>query len=161
MTIDDICKLPVGSIAADNCALFLWVTFPHLPLIPCIVGAWGFTYKTVAFVWVKKNKLKDTLKIGMGRWTRANAEICILATRGKPRRISKAVSQLIVSKISCHSRKPVEVHDRISQLLGDDISKVELFATQRWPGWVSWGYDVTDLFGDLFPDRFYCIDGRR
>lgn len=78
MGIDDLCKLPVQRIAADDCALFMWVTFPLLYESIKLIKAWGFEYKTVAFVWVKLNKKADSLFWGMGYWTRANAELCIL-----------------------------------------------------------------------------------
>ena len=75
MSMEEIEKLPVGKLADENCALFLWITFPLLKEIWRVVKAWGFTYKTVAFVWIKQNKKADSLFWGMGYWTRANAEI--------------------------------------------------------------------------------------
>lgn len=80
MCIEDIKALPVGELAAKDCALFLWITFPCLCEALEVLTAWGFSYKTVAFVWVKQNRKNDDLFTGMGYWTRANAEICILAT---------------------------------------------------------------------------------
>ena len=56
MSVKEICNLPVSSIADKNSALFLWTTFPQLPEAFQVMSAWGFTYKTVAFVWVKQNK---------------------------------------------------------------------------------------------------------
>ena len=82
MCIEDIKALPVGELAAKDCALFLWITFPCLCEALEVLTAWGFSYKTVAFVWVKQNRKNDDLFTGMGYWTRANAEICILATKG-------------------------------------------------------------------------------
>lgn len=82
MCIEDIKALPVGELAAKDCALFLWITFPCLCEALEVLTAWGFSYKTVAFVWVKQNRRNDDLFTGMGYWTRANAEICILATKG-------------------------------------------------------------------------------
>ena len=80
MSLQEICNLPVGNLADKNCALFLWVTFPQLREGLSVIQAWGFQYKTVAFVWVKQNKKADTLFLGLGHWTRSNAEICLLAT---------------------------------------------------------------------------------
>lgn len=97
MSIEEIADLPVNELADENCALFLWVTFPLLREIWKVIDAWGFTYKSVAFVWIKQNKKADSLFWGMGYWTRANAEICILATKGSPKRYSKRVHQVIVS----------------------------------------------------------------
>ena len=87
MCIEDIKALPVGELAAKDCALFLWITFPCLCEALEVLTAWGFSYKTVAFVWVKQNRRNDDLFTGMGYWTRANAEICILATKGHPKRV--------------------------------------------------------------------------
>ena len=141
MKIEDICALPVGDLADTDCALFLWATMPLLPEAFQAIEAWGFTFKTCAFVWVKSNRNKDGFFVGMGHWTRANAEICLLATRGKPKRISKSVRQLIVAPRREHSRKPDEARERIVELLGD-VPRVELFARQTPPGWDVWGNEV-------------------
>ena len=101
-----------------NCALFLWVTFPQLPEAFRVIKAWGFRYKTVAFVWIKLNRSGQGYFFGLGYWTRSNAEICLLATRGKPKRISKKVFQLIISPLEEHSKKPAEARKRIVELLG-------------------------------------------
>lgn len=109
MSIEDICALPVGNLADKDCALFLWVTIPCLLEGLSVLKAWGFTYKTVGFVWVKQNRKADSLFWGMGYWTRSNVELCILATKGHPKRINAAVHQVIVSHIEEHSknrRKP-------------------------------------------------------
>ncbi len=141
MGIDDLCKLPVQRIAADDCALFMWVTFPLLYESIKLIKAWGFEYKTVAFVWVKLNKKADSLFWGMGYWTRANAELCILATKGHPKRNSAGVHQIILSHIEEHSKKPQQARDRIVQLMGD-VPRIELFARQTDPGWDVWGNEV-------------------
>lgn len=101
--------MPVGNLADKDCALFLWVTIPCLLEGLSVLKAWGFTYKTVGFVWVKQNRKADSLFWGMGYWTRSNVELCILATKGHPKRINAAVHQVIVSHIEEHSknrRKP-------------------------------------------------------
>ena len=141
MSVDAIRALPVGDLAADDCILFLWVTMPCLLDGISVLNAWGFDYKTAAFVWVKKNRRSDSLFWGMGYWTRSNAEICLLATKGKPRRLSAAVHQVIVSPVEEHSRKPAEARDRIIQLAGD-VPRIELFARQKAPGWDVWGNEV-------------------
>lgn len=141
MNIDDICNLPVRNIASENCVLFLWVTFPTLLDSFKVIEAWGFNYKTVAFVWVKHNKKTPTLFWGMGFWTRANAEICLLATKGKPKRISAKVHQVIISPIEEHSKKPNEIRKRIVDLIGD-LPRIELFARQKTDGWDVWGNEV-------------------
>jgi len=141
MTIDDICDLPVNKIAAENCVLFMWVTMPMLPAGIDVIKAWGFTYKTVAFTWVKRNKISLNWFFGMGNWTRANAEICLLAVKGKPKRISAGVSSIIDSPIEGHSKKPDKVRDCIVKLMGD-VKRIELFARKKTPGWSVWGDEI-------------------
>ena len=140
MGIDDIKKLPVTSIAEDDCVLFLWVTMPKLNEVHDVIKSWGFEYKTVAFTWVKKYKNGDNF-MGMGRWTRANAELCLLATKGKPKRVSASVRQIIESVPEKHSKKPDIVRDKIIELCGD-LPRIELFARQRAEGWDSWGNEI-------------------
>lgn len=140
-SLDWIESLPVKDLADKDCVLFLWVTMPKLNECWNIIPLWGFTYKTVAFTWIKKNKKTDSLFWGMGSWTRANAEVCLLATRGKPRRVSASVHSVIESPISEHSKKPNIVRNRIVELCGD-IPRIELFARQKLEGWDSWGNEV-------------------
>lgn len=142
MSVDDICKLPIKEIADKDCVLFMWMTFPTLKEGMKVIEEWGFKYKTVAFVWVKQNRKTPSLFWGLGFWTRANAEICILATKGEPKRISAKVHQVVVSAIEEHSKKPDEVRKRIVELLGD-IPRIELFARQKVDGWDTWGNEVS------------------
>ena len=141
MSIDEIKALPVGELADKDCALFMWLTFPCLYEALDVIKAWGFQYKTVAFVWVKQNRKSDGLFWGMGYWTRANAELCVLATRGNPKRLSRRVHQIIVSHVEQHSKKPDEARDRIISLMGD-LPRIELFARQATQGWDVWGNEV-------------------
>jgi N6-adenosine-specific RNA methylase IME4 len=141
MPIEDICALPVAELAAPDCALFLWACCPLLPEAFQAITAWGFTFKTVAFVWIKRNRVSPGYFFGMGNWTRANAEVCLLAVKGKPKRESAAVFQIIDTPIEEHSKKPNVTRDRIIQLMGD-LPRVELFARQAPPGWDVWGNEV-------------------
>jgi len=141
MPIEDICALPVASLAAPDCALFLWATLPLLPEALCAIDAWGFLYKSTAFVWVKPNKNSPGWALGTGFWTRANAEVCLLALKGSLKRQANNVRQLIVEPRREHSRKPDETRDRIVRLMGD-LPRVELFARQATPGWAVWGNEV-------------------
>ena len=140
-SLEWIKNLNVNNIAADDCCLFLWVTMPCLPQAFEVIMAWGFTYKTCAFTWVKKNKKADSLFWGLGYWTRANSELCLLATKGNPKRISKSVHQVIMSPIKEHSSKPDEARNRIVQLCGN-IPRIELFARNKTDGWACWGNEV-------------------
>ena len=141
MSIDALCALPVAELADRDCALFLWATFPMLPEALRLIGAWGFAFKTVAFVWLKRNRKSPTWFYGLGRWTRSNAEICLLATRGKPKRQSAKVHQFIISPVEQHSKKPDMTRDKIVELMGE-LPRVELFARQRAAGWAVWGNEV-------------------
>ena len=151
MNMQQIRDLPVADLAAENCALFLWTTDPVLPQALDLIKQWGFTYKTIAFVWAKLNKnapdtlwTADDFFTGMGYWTRANSELCLLATKGKPQRQSASVRRLVVSPRREHSRKPDEVSERIVQLMGD-VPRIELFARTERLGWAIWG-DETGKF---------------
>ena len=93
----EIEALPVASLAGDDCALFMWAVMPQLSEALAVIAAWGFEYKTCAFVWVKQTKGADKFASGLGYWTRANAEVCLLATRGKPQRLNADVHQVIAS----------------------------------------------------------------
>ena len=146
MPAKDICGLPINDIAENDCALFMWATFPKLQEALDVIKAWGFEYKTCAFVWVKTNKRTNPKQLGflaeesfdsfwgMGRWTRSNAEICLFAVKGKPKRESAGVHQIIYSPISRHSAKPKETREKIIALCGD-IPRVELFAREKPEGW--------------------------
>jgi N6-adenosine-specific RNA methylase IME4 len=143
MTIDDICALPVNNLASDNAVLLMWVIDPMLPDAMDVINAWGFEFKTVGFYWVKENIKSPGYFTGLGYYTRANPEQCWLATKGNGlERINKDVKRLIVTPRQEHSRKPVEAYSRIERLFGSEISRVELFARTKHPGWSSWGNEV-------------------
>lgn len=152
MEFEDIACLPVRDMAAKDCALFLWVTDPMLPKAFELIETWGFEYKTVAFYWVKVNKGADFNKLtlddfftGLGYWTRANAEQCLLATRGHPGRNAKDVRRLLIDRRREHSRKPDETFRRIEKLVGGPY--LELFARETRKGWDAWG-NQSELFDD-------------
>jgi N6-adenosine-specific RNA methylase IME4 len=140
MTLADIERLPVAPLAADDCLLLLWVTWPHLPSGLAVMSVWGFTYKTVAFVWVKQNESGIGLHTGPGYWTRANSEVCLLGTRGSPMRLAEDVHQIIEAPVGEHSAKPEETHDRVERLVAGPY--LELFARRERPGWLTWGDEV-------------------
>ncbi len=141
MSMDELCALDIEAIAERDSVLFLWVTFPQLFEAFRLISAWGFKYKTVAFVWAKQNRSGKGWFMGMGFWTRSNAEICLLATRGNPKRVSAKVRQLIISPVRSHSEKPEEVRERITELMGE-VPKIELFARRKIPDWDVWGNEV-------------------
>jgi N6-adenosine-specific RNA methylase IME4 len=136
--------------AAKDCVLFLWATDPLLPKALELIEAWGFTYKTVGFYWAKTNKRADLEALstndfftGLGYWSRANVEQCLLATRGSPPRMAKDVKRLVISPRREHSRKPDEIYGRIERLARGPY--LELFARQMRRGWDRWG-DQAGLF---------------
>ena len=143
MNIEDIINLKgfINEISDENCILFIWVTYPCLKEGLKVIEQWGFQYKTCGFTWVKKNKKSNSWFWGMGYWTRANSELCLIATKGKIKRISKKVHQIIDTPIEEHSRKPAIVRDKIIELVGD-LSRIELFAREKVPGWDVWGDEV-------------------
>ncbi len=142
MNTTDIGLLPIGDLADENCALFLWVTMPALGQAFGLINGWGFSYSTVAFTWVKLNKNGMGFFFGLGSWTRANAELCLLATKGHPKRVNKDVPQIVATPRMAHSRKPDEiVRDRIIRLCGD-LPRIELFARRKVEGWDCWGNEV-------------------
>lgn len=132
MTTDQIAALPVLDMAADDAALCLWATMPHLPDALRVMAAWGFAYKTCLFTWVKTTKA-GTPATGMGYYTRSNAELCLLGIRGRMERKAHDISQIIATSRRAHSRKPDEQYGRIMRLF--DGPYLEVFARQQWPGW--------------------------
>ena len=147
MKKEDIQKLPIQNLCEKDCVLFLWVTFPCLCEGLELIEKWGFEYKTCGFTWVKKNKKSDSWFFGCGYWTRANAEICLIATKGNPKRVSASVHQVCDARIMEHSKKPPEIRDRIVKLMGD-LPRIELFARQHADGWDCWGNEVQNKAND-------------
>jgi len=140
MSVDDIKSLDVNSISNEDSFLFIWATFPQIQEALDVIKAWGFEYKTVAFTWVKKSKNGNN-SVGMGWYTRANAEVCLIARKGKIKAINHTVRQVIESLREKHSKKPDEVRDRIVKLCGD-IPRIELFAREKVEDWDSWGNEL-------------------
>lgn len=143
MTNEEICAMPIGNkIAKKDSILFMWATMPKLQEALDVIKAWGFKYKTCAFCWVKQNPKSGGVYAGLGRWVQGNAELCLLATKGHPHRISKSVKQIVMAPRGKHSAKPSEVRDRIVQLMGEDTDRIELFARDYADGWDCWGNEV-------------------
>ena len=144
---EELESLPVAALAAPDCALFIWVCWPSLPAALRVISAWSFQYKTCAFDWCKADNTQPNffieelpVQIGMGYWTRANSEPCLLATRGKPKRLNADVRQGIVAPRREHSRKPDGIHERIERLVAGPYC--ELFGRQKRTGWDVWGNET-------------------
>lgn len=133
---NELMKLPVQDIAKDDCLLFMWTSNPHLAQAIELGEAWGFEYKTVAFVWDKMNH-------NPGQYTLSNCELCLVFKRGripKPRG-ARNIKQLVRSPRKEHSEKPIEVIQAIEKMFPSH-SRIELFARREVESWSVWGLDV-------------------
>ena len=135
MTLGEIMNVPGVELAAADAVLFLWVTSDLIAHAPAVAHGWGFQIVSTAFVWVKEGAP------GLGYWTRKGAEICLLGTRGSPKRLAADVAEVIHAPRRGHSRKPGEVYERVERLAAGPY--LELFARplERRPGWTYWGND--------------------
>jgi N6-adenosine-specific RNA methylase IME4 len=142
MSTADIAALPVGDVAAPRATLFLWATWPKLEAAATVMGAWGFRYITVGFLWVKTNPDDGRYFFGPGYYSKANTEPCLLGRRGRPMKpATDMVASLVVSPRREHSRKPEAVRNRIA-LMYPEARKVELFCREAANGWEAWGNEV-------------------
>lgn len=148
MTMEELHALPVAEWTAKDCALFMWVVDAHMEQALELGKAWSFSYKTCAFVW-------DKARVGMGYWTRKEAELCLLFTRGHPPRRSKSVRQIIRAPRREHSRKPDEIYSRIEALV--DGPYLEVFARQRRKNWDAFGDEVGKFSGETVSESPHII----
>jgi len=139
MSVEDICQLKIP--ADGNSVLLLWATYPQLQEALKVIQAWDFVYKTVAFTWIKTTNGNNPI-MGMGRYTRTNAEVCLLAIRGRGcNRLDASVRNTQFYPRTAHSRKPTAFRNEIIRLFGD-LPRIELFARQKVEGWDCWGNEV-------------------
>lgn len=131
----------INGIAHANSALFLWSTARHLPMAFRVMEAWGYRYVNVAFTWMKSNKNDGRPRMGLGVYTKANAEFCLLGLRGKMKAKAHNVLSAVYEPTVALGWKPNTVRDRIVRLFGN-LSRIELFARQRIKGWDAWGDEV-------------------
>ena len=143
MKLQDIKDLPIDEISEDISVLFMWATFPQLQEALEIIKAWGFTYKTLGFSWIKTNKNNGEPFFGIGYYAKSNCEVCLMATKGKAHSLVKSnkVSSVLIHKRTKHSKKPDIVAEKIVELFGD-IPRIELFARDKKEGWDVWGNEV-------------------
>jgi N6-adenosine-specific RNA methylase IME4 len=149
--LEELKALPIPALAAADCGYFSWVLDWDLELAFELIKHYGFSFKTVAFTWVKlteghdytprfDGKISDRdFHFGMGKWTRANPEMCWLATRGSPPRLDAGVRQLVIHPLMEHSRKP-DLHDRIERLAGGPY--IEFNARRERENWLTWGDEL-------------------
>ena len=141
MTMEEIKSLPISNLAEENCALFLWCTFPYLDKQIKLFDYWGFRYCTLGFSWIKTNSKNGKPFFGVGYYAKSNCEICLMGMKGQLKPISNKVSSVIISPRREHSKKPDEVRNKIVELFGD-LPRIELFAREKVEGWNSWGNEI-------------------
>lgn len=137
LRLTELKSLDVAAIAEPDSLLFLWTTGPQLANAVELGLAWGFAYATVAFVW-------DKMKHNPGRYTLSQTELCLVFKRGRiplPRG-ARNIRQLVSQARGRHSEKPGAVIEGITAMFPEQ-KKIELFARRRYPGWDSWGLDLS------------------
>ncbi|QUT13809.1 MT-A70 family methyltransferase [Rahnella inusitata] len=183
MSLTDLMRLPVWSIAAENAVLAMWYTSTHNAEAVKLVEAWGFKVKTMkGFTWVKLNQLAEQhinkalaagevqdfydfmdllntqTRMNGGNYTRANSEDLLIAVRGTGlERLSASVKQVIHSPLGEHSAKPWEARHRLELLYGD-VSRIELFSRGDAEGWHHWGNECPRSDIGLLPGGVMHID---
>ena len=136
----EMMKIPIIEIAKDDFLLFMWATNPHLQQAIELGAAWGFQYRTVAFIW-------DKMCHNPGQYTMSNCELCLVFKRGRipSPRGARNIQQLIRSPRKNHSEKPTEVVKAIEKMFPTQ-ARIELFARRKPKGWSVWGLDVREEF---------------
>lgn len=138
MTREELLDLPVRDLTRKDCILHLWTISSHVDQAFELATRWGFTFKSLGFIWVKTQKGDpETPKMGMGKWLRQEAEVCLLFTKGKPSRVSAGVRQVHLEPAREHSRKPDEFLSRIEALTEGPYC--ELFSRSSRAGWDAMG----------------------
>lgn len=147
MTLDDIAAMPIGDLASSSSWLFLWTTWPHLEEALAVMKAWGFTYSSEAFTWLKLKRnhsgelfTRRSIHMTTGYTTRKNTEPCLLGRRGSPTRLRADIQEAIIEPIREHSRKPDEAARRIVRYAPGP--RIELFAREARPGFTGWGNEL-------------------
>lgn len=136
--INDLKKLDVKSITSSDALLFLWTTGPQMANAISLGEAWGFEYKTVAFVW-------DKMIHNPGRYTLSQTEMCLVFKKGKipTPRGARNVRQMVAVPRGKHSEKPIQVIDGITKMFPAQ-QKIELFARENYEGWDNWGLEIPE-----------------
>jgi len=176
----------VRKISADRCHLYLWATMPLLPDALNVMAAWGFSYTTVAFCWIKVNSkrfddaIQDILQptmidngrtvqnfldaltfFGPGFYTGSNIELVLLGTRGQPfaHAAGHKASQIIYAPLGKHSAKPEQVQDRIEWMYPDATPRLEMFARRDRAGWICVGNEAPGTIGQDIRESLEVING--
>ena len=141
MSFEELGNLPINAIAANDCVLAMWATGPKMGDAIKIMNIWGFEFRTVLFVWVKTNKVDNTLFYKPAHWTMPNAEYLLFGKKGKPQRIREDIKQIVFAPIGRHSAKPPIFRKHLVNLFGD-VPRIELFARERVAGWDAVGNEI-------------------
>lgn len=128
---------------AGDCYLFFWRVASMQPEAFHVIAAWGFTVKT-ELVWIKQT-VKKKLHFGMGHHLRAAHEVCLVATRGKPKPLVRNIRTVFEAPVREHSRKPEEFYEIVEAFCSGP--RAELFSRQRRRGWRSYGNEVNKFSG--------------
>lgn len=137
--VETLALLPVETLAAPNCLMLMWATFPMLQEALWLMQQWGFRYVTGG-AWHKRTVHGKTA-FGTGYVLRSASEPFLIGARGQPAVKSRSERNIIDAVAREHSRKPDEQYDMMDRLAGD-VAGIELFARQRWPGWQAWGNET-------------------
>lgn len=142
MTVDEICALPIGHLAAPQSHLHLWTTNGFLFECPKIFDAWGFEFKS-SFVWVKPH-------MGIGNYWRNSHELLLFGVRGGLTAQHRGLASWMEAPRTAHSQKPDLIRDRVKQLSPGPY--LELFGRGWCPGWTVWGNECLPTNGRLFEE---------
>lgn len=143
LKLEQLVQIPIHEIAKPDCLLFMWTSSPHLVHAIELGNAWGFEYRTVAFVW-------DKMVHNPGKYTLSNCELCLVFKRGRipTPRGARNIQQLIRFPRGKHSEKPVQVLQAIEKMFPTQ-KRIELFARKKFQGWEVWGLEVPTKQEDL------------
>lgn len=170
MPMPQIARLPVRELAAADCYLFLWSTWPHLLQALHVMTAWGFDYVTGGS-WTKRT-INWNVAMGTGFVLRSATEPFLVGKIGAPRVASRSARNHILAPRQVlqpadipdsieairreHSRKPVQMREMIERLVPFG-PRCELFGREAWPGNAVWGnephrFDAGLLSSNQFGD---------
>lgn len=145
MSDEELYRLPVGELAGRTCVLFLWATWPKLPVAQECIRRWGFAHITGG-AWIKMNKQGDGLKIGTGYTFRTACEPFLIGRMGEPQARITDLPNVIVAPAREHSRKPPEARAMLERMT-PRAWRCELFAREPWPGNEVWGNETAKFEG--------------
>lgn len=147
LKLKELKKLNIQKICAQDCLLFMWTTGPQMSNSIELGKAWGFEYKTVAFVWDKQIH-------NPGRYTLSQTEFVLAFKKGRfpSPRGARNIRQLVSVRRGKHSEKPTAVIEGITMMFPAQ-RKIELFARKNYTGWDNWGLEIPDEKIEIFSEK--------